>query len=227
MNDSLELNRLNRSEAFRYMGYKGGEIKKAVLDLADECEEALLKVIKPRMVYRVFDIEKTELGVEIKNTPLVFEGNDIAEHLEGCQKAVLMCVTLSAAVDRLISSFEAYSMEKAVIADSLASAAVEQVCEKSETAIQREMGDYHYTWRFSPGYGDFPLTCQKAFIKFTDAEKRIGLNVTDSLILVPRKSVTAVMGISDKEIPQKRRGCACCNMNDRCEFRKRGSHCGF
>lgn len=227
MSDSLELSELNRSDAFRYMGYKGGEIKKNVLELADECENALLEAVKPRMIYRVFDIEKTEFGIEIKNTPLVLEGRDICEHLEGCQKAALMCVTLSSAADRLISSFEAYSMEKAVITDSLASAAVEQVCEKAEEVIHREIGDFHYTWRFSPGYGDLPLSCQKNFIKITDAEKRIGLSVTDSLILIPRKSVTAVIGISDKEIPQKRRGCACCNMRDRCEFRKEGSHCGF
>lgn len=227
MSEPIKLERLNRKDAFRYMGYKGGEIKKKILDLADECEEALLKAIKPLMVYRVFDIEKTENGIEIKNTSLIFKGNDIANHLEGCQRAVLMCVTLSSETDRLIRSYESYSMEKALIADSLASAAVEQVCEIVEKLIQKEVGSYNYTWRFSPGYGDFPLEVQRNFLKVTDAAKRIGLSVTDTLILIPRKSVTAVMGISENEIPQKRRGCICCNMRERCEFRKGGSHCGF
>lgn len=227
MNDTLEIKKLNRNEAFRYMGYKGGEIKQKILDLTDECEEALLKTIMPRMVYRVFDIMNASEVVEVKNTSLIFKGNDIKAHLEGCNRAVLMCATLSAETDRLIRSYEAEGMERALITDALASAAVEQLCEMAEEVIHREVGNYNYTWRFSPGYGDFPLDVQRDFLKATDAAKRIGLNISDSLILIPRKSVTAVIGISENPIPQKRRGCICCNMRDRCEFRKGGSHCGF
>lgn len=227
MSEALKIEKLNRRDAFRLMGYKGGEIKENILAIADECEETLLKAIKSLMVYRVFDTEKTERGIEIKNTSLIFKGNDIEAHLEGCPRAVLMCVTLSAEVDRVIRSYEACGMERALIADALASAAVEQVCELAEKLIQKEVGYYNYTWRFSPGYGDFPLDIQRDFLKVTDAAKRIGLNATDTHILIPRKSVTAVMGISENEIPQKRRGCICCNMRDRCEFRKGGSHCGL
>ena len=228
MTEPITLEKLNRKDAFRYMGHKGGEISENILAIADECEEALLKAIQPRMVYRVFDIEKTEKGVEIKNTPLIFKGNDITDHLDGCQRAVLMCVTLSSETDKVIRSYEACGMEKAFVADALASAAVEQVCGIAEMLIQKDVGEhYNYTWRFSPGYGDFPLEVQRDFIKVTDAAKRIGLSVTDTLILIPRKSVTAVMGISETEIPPKRRGCSCCNMRERCEFRKGGNHCGF
>ena len=227
MSGTLEIKSINRREAFRYMGYKGGKINQRILDLTDQCEEALLKTVKPRMVYRVFDIMNTEKGVEVKNTPLIFKGNDIGAHLENCRKAILMCVTLSAETDKLIRSLEAESMEKAFITDTLASAAVEQACERAEEIIKEQMGEYNYTWRFSPGYGDFPLDAQRDFLKVTDAAKRIGLNITDSLILIPRKSVTAVMGISEEPLPPKRRGCICCNMRDRCEYRKGGNHCGF
>lgn len=226
MSEPIRIERLNLKDAFRYMGHKSGEIRENLLAIADECEKALLKAIQPRMVYRVFDIEKTEKGVEIKNTSLILEGSDIADHLKDCQRAVLMCVTLSSETDKVIRSYEACDMEKAFVADALASAAVEQVCEIAEELIQKEVGDYHYTWRFSPGYGDFPLDVQRDFIKVTDAHKRIGLGVTDTFILIPRKSVTAVIGISEKELPRKRRGCICCNMRERCEFRKGGDHCG-
>lgn len=227
MTDKIELTELDRAEAFRYMGYKGGEIKESILKITEECEKALLNIIKPRLAYKIFDISFTENGVEIISTPLIFKGNDIKEHLTGCERCALMCATLSSDVDKLIRSYEAEGMEKAFITDSLASAAVEQVCNKAEALIQSAVGNYSFTWRFSPGYGDFPLDIQKDFISVTEADKKIGLTVTESLILIPRKSVTAVMGISEKEIPKKRRGCGCCNMKDRCEFRKGGSHCGF
>lgn len=223
----LKIEKLDRGEAFRYMGFKGGEIKENILKITEECEQELLKAIAPRYVYRVFEIEKTDEGVLLKNTSAIFKGKDIAAHLEGCNRCVLMCVTLSADTDGLIRRYEADSMEKAVIADSLASAAVEQACNLAEKEIQEAIGAYNYTWRFSPGYGDFPLDIQKEFLDIIDATKRIGVNITDSLILVPRKSVTAVMGISENEISKGRRGCGCCNIKDRCEYRKRGEHCGI
>lgn len=223
----LKIEKLDRGEAFRYMGFKGGEIKENILKITEECEQELLKAIAPRYVYRIFEIEKKDEGVLLKNTSAIFKGKDIAAHLEGCNRCALMCVTLSADTDRLIRRYEADSMEKAVIADSLASAAVEQACNLAEREIQEAIGAYNYTWRFSPGYGDFPLDIQKEFLDIIDAPKRIGVNITDSLILVPRKSVTAVMGISENEISKGRRGCGCCNMKDRCEYRKRGEHCGI
>lgn len=225
--DKIELTKINCEEAFRYMGYKGGEIKDSILKITEECEKLLLGVIKPRFTYKVFEIENVDGGINICGTSLLFKGSDIARHLQNCGKCVLMCVTLSAETDRLIRSMEAEGMERAFITDTLASAAVEQVCDKAEALIEKELGNYHYTWRFSPGYGDFPLDAQKDFIKITEADKRIGVNVTDSLIMIPRKSVTAVIGVSESEIPKGRRGCGCCNMKDRCEYRKGGTHCGF
>ncbi len=223
----MKLEKLNREEAFRYMGSKGRKIPENLTALSEECEEKLLNAISPKYCYKVFDIEETDEGIALKNTPLIFKGNDIREHLAGCEKAVLMCATVSLGADSVIRSYEAAEMEKAVIADSLASAAVEQVCNIAEEEIKLKLSDFNFTWRFSPGYGDFPLEVQGDFLKVLDAPKRIGVNITKSLMLIPTKSVTAVIGLSKTEIPKKRLGCGSCNMKDRCEFRKRGSHCGF
>lgn len=223
----MELEGLNRAEAFRYMGYKGGAIPPSIEVLADECEELLLERITPKFVWRVFDIESVFEGVEVKNTPLVFKGKDVAAHLRDCEKCVLLAATLGSGADGVIRAYEAGAMEKAVIADSLASAAIEQVCAAAEREIQEQLAGYNFTWRYSPGYGDFPLDIQAEFLSVLDAGRRIGLSVSESLILLPRKSVTAVMGVSKREIDKGRRGCGCCNLKGQCEYRKRGSHCGW
>ena len=225
----MRIEYLNRAEAFRYMGAGTdveNKIKGELLKITEECEQALLKTLEPRYVYKVFDITPAENGINILNTPLTLKGKDVYSHLKGCTRCVFLCVTLSAGVDKLIRAYETEGMEKALVADSLASAATEQACELAEEEIQAAVGkNYHFTWRFSPGYGDFPLDTQVELLKLIDAPKRIGVTVTDSMILIPRKSVTAVIGVSETEIPKGRRGCGSCNMKDSCKYRKNYGHC--
>lgn len=225
----MRIEKLNRSEAFRYMGAGSdteGKIKGELLKITDECEQMLLKTIEPRFIYKIYDIEPSQEGISVLNTSLTLKGKDISNHLNSCNRCILLCVTLSAGVDKLIRAYEAEGMEKALTADSLASAAVEQACELAEEEIRTAVGNYEYTWRFSPGYGDFPLETQCELLKVIDAPKRIGVSITDNLILIPRKSVTAVMGVSENELPKARRGCGSCNMKDRCQYRKNYGHCG-
>lgn len=206
------------------MGQRG-ELTEGLRALADECEARLLEAMSPKFVYAVFDIEHGE-SVSVSGTTLVLEGESIRGHLEGCGKCVLMAVTLGAGVDSVIREFESAALEKAFAADALASAAVEQVCDMAETEIRERLTDFNLTWRFSPGYGDLPLGIQRKFLDILNAPKRIGLTVTDSLILIPRKSVTAIIGVSKRELDRKRQGCAACNLRDTCALRKRGEHCG-
>ncbi len=221
------LDKLNKSEALRYMGYGKTAPDENVLAMMDECEKALLTVIKPCFTYHIFDIEHVDNGVAVLGTSMILEGKSVSEHLANCDRCVLLAATLSAHADRIIRRYEATDMTRAVMADFLASAAVEQVCDMADEQVRKEFSDFHQTWRFSPGYGDLPLDIQGQFLDVLQAQKRIGLNATENNILTPRKSVTAVIGLSVHDIPKGRRGCAACNMHDTCQFRKRGDHCGI
>ena len=221
----MKLEKIDRAEAFRYMGHKGGDVPESMTAIADECERQLLAAVSPKFVYAVFDIVPVKNGVAFGGTPLVLKGSDIAAHLKDCEKCVLFAATLGAGADRTIRSYESEAMEKAVVTDCLASAAIEQVCDEAEKEIYEKLSGMHFTWRFSPGYGDLPLDVQADLLNVLNAQKRIGLTATESQILIPRKSVTAVIGVSEREIAKGRRGCAVCNVRDKCEFRKSGMHC--
>ena len=109
--------------------------------------------------------------------------------------------------DKVISEHQINDMTSALILDSMASTAIEQVCDAAEKEIKEKINkDNFMTWRFSPGYGDLPITLQREFVRVTDAEKRIGLTVNEGGILLPRKSVTAIIGLSKEPIPKQRRG---------------------
>ncbi len=223
----MKLDNINQSEAIRYLGYGSQKPDEKILALLNDCEKKLLECISPAYIYRVFDIAHDGGSIAVEGTSLVLEGSDICAHLKKCEKCVLMCATLSAGADRLIRQLEAVDMTRAVITDCLASAAVEQVCNIAEEEIRSGLENCFFTWRFSPGYGDFPIGIQKDFLEVLNAPKRIGLNSTESMILTPRKSVTAVMGISHTEIPKGRRGCVTCNLREKCAYRRKGEHCGF
>ena len=106
--------------------------------------------------------------------------------------------------------------------DAAATAAVEQAADELEKAIAREVAkeSLKMRWRFSPGYGDWKLENQKKFFYVTGAPE-IGISLTESLMLVPRKSVTAIIGLekvfSDTKNIKHKKNCANCDRS--CRFR--------
>lgn len=213
----IKIDKIDRAHTLRYLGDKNVVMNSKMEELLNECEKELLTVIKPQFLYKT---------IELKDSGMLI-GESIKKHLENCEYAVLMCAALGGETDKLIRTAQVTDMAKAVVLDAMASAAAEQVCGKADEAIAKEHKGKFLTWRFSPGYGDYPLRMQSEFLRILDAARKIGLCINDSFILTPTKSVTAIIGISDKPIENKRRGCAVCNLKESCKFRKAGTHCEF
>ena len=212
----IELEKLNRNEAVRYLGGAGIRLNYRMDVLMDECEKAVLEKASPKYLYVETDLP----------CPQIMGGRDIESHLNGCEKAIVMCATVGSEVDKLIRISQISDMARAVVMDSLASVAVEQVCNAFNKIIAEKYSDYNMTFRFSPGYGDYPIELQKIILQMLDAPKKIGLCTNDNFLLTPTRSVTAVLGLSKNPIERKKRGCAICNMRETCKFRRKGLHCG-
>lgn len=223
--NNIVLDELNYSEALRYMGYHGVTPNDNIMNMLRECAKEVQRIARPRYVYRIFDIHMGEKGIVIGNDEMIMQGNSIRRHLEGCEKAALMAVTVSEGIDRIIRTAQHSDIAKAVMYDSLSSVAVEQTCDKVEEIIRKEMTEYNQTWRYGIGYGDLSLELQPAFLKLLNAYKLIGLCTNKTLMMTPTKSVTAVIGLAKGELKQQVRGCVTCNMKETCTFRKKGGHC--
>ena len=117
-------------------------------------------------------------------------------------------------------------MARAAMLDACGSAWVEAGCDAAEEEISARFPELYRTDRFSPGYGDLPLTIQKDVCALLDAPRRLGVQVTDSFLLNPSKTVTAVIGLSDRPQPARIRGCGFCNLRASCQYRKGGTTCG-
>ncbi|MBQ8143978.1 MAG: methionine synthase, partial [Butyricicoccus sp.] len=164
----------------------------------------------------------------VEHTPkLAFSGEDIGEMLQDCDKVIFFAATLGSEFEMLIRRAQARDMTKALVFDACGSAAIEEVCEQAMSEIQMNYPEFfHLTDRFSPGYGDMGIQCQHELLAIVNAERTIGLTATDTHILVPRKSVTALIGVADRPQTRRFRGCAYCSMFTNCSFRKAGKTCG-
>ncbi len=236
---------LNYNEILMYLGHRGQEVTPAVDAQIRRCTEDVHRHAEPRLVYRRLPVRDGA----VEGFPAGDAGNgrtgpaagpsdsraaggtgmgeDIRELLAPCREAVLFAATLGAAMEQEILRREVTDMAEALILDACASVAAENVCDRFEERMRAELAEegLYLTSRFSPGYGDFPLECQKEVCGLLNTSRRIGLTVTENCILIPRKSVTAVMGIAKEPQELRKKGCEACNLFLYCTYRKRGIVC--
>ena len=101
------------------------------------------------------------------------------------------------------------------------------MCDQAEAEIRAHFPACSFPFRYSPGYGDLPLEVQGELLALLDAPRRVGLCATESHLLTPRKSVTAILGIAGGKLEQKKRSCLGCPARESCPYRKAGGHCGI
>lgn len=226
--------RIDRAEALRYLGYRGQAIEPQLDALIDDCMEECLQIARPRSVWRRFEVSfpEGEADVTLPAAGFALPGRDIRAHLSGCGACYLLAATLGVEIDAAIRRYEAGDLTRSLILDACATCLIESVCDEAETAIrsQAAKAGKGLTSRYSPGYGDLTIEIQPRFTALLDTPRRIGLYCSGSYILMPRKSVTAVLGLRDEPAgrTEERRGCGrrCvdCRLKD-CLYRKEDAPC--
>ncbi len=199
------------AEALRYLGAAGDasllpEMAALAAELADR--------IRPRWTWRVLPADALPLPGETARTLL-------AE----CDRVAVLIVTLGLPFDTWLRREQQRDMRRAVMLDALGSAYAEAACDEAEREIAARFPGMHLTDRFSPGYGDLPLAVQPRLLSAVDAARQAGVTLTESLLMQPQKSVSAVIGIADRPQRARIRGCAHCSLRETCTLRKAGQSC--
>ena len=210
---------IDAAETRRYAGLRKAK-NFGEKNIRDACEEALI-LIEVRGAWEVYNYCNKTVASE---PPFKIVGNSIVKHLDGCEKVICMAATVGFEIEREINKkFERGEYLSSVLLDAAATAAVEQAADLMEKnfAAKFSKDGYKMRWRFSPGYGDWDLTEQEKLFKISGAEK-IGMNLTSAMMLEPRKSITAIIGlysIRNEELGIRNESCATCNKLD-CQMRK-------
>lgn len=181
------------SEALRYMGYGRNIPDEDMMKIVDDCAAALTAAISAKCCYCEVQVTETERGVAIDG--IETDSAALRKNLSGCERAYIFAATVGIDADRLIRRGAAISPAREVITDALASSAIEVLCDMMCSHLAAEAGGALRP-RFSPGYGDLDISFQQNMCLALDTVRKIGLTLTDSLLLMPTKSVTAIVGVT-------------------------------
>ena len=177
----------------KYLGIRPGvEADPRLEALIADCAAEVREHMRIRGCARVCPVTVTE-GPSLSLGFAETQSSALAKNISGCDRAVVYAVTAGAEIDRLIAKYGKTSTSRAVVLDAVASAAAEGAAEEICRAAEEEFGKLRP--RFSPGFGDLPLSLQGDLLRYVDAGRKAGIRLTQTMMLVPSKSTTAIVGI--------------------------------
>ncbi len=188
---------INKKETLRYLGYKGQQVDPALLSLIDETSQELLRLITPKSVHQEFDCSVPNDSTVYLGS-LILQSKHLAKNLTGCDRAIIFAATIGSSADTLIKRYSITSLAKAAVVQAAGAALIETFCDELESTIREEahVRSLYLRPRFSPGYGDLSLDYQRDIFNILECNKRIGISLTDTCLMIPSKSVTAIIGLS-------------------------------
>lgn len=219
--------RVDKKEVLRYLGYKNQEYSQELDKIIDETREEIKTISSYKYTYKITELKRDEEGnAYIDDGILPLSGENIQKHLKNSEQCVVMAATLGFEVEKRLNYYSKVDLTRNFILDSCGTQMIEEVCDGIEEEVKAMLGEgFYYTFRYSPGYGDYPISVQNQLVSYLNGYRRIGLTVTDSHLLLPRKSVTAIMGIQKIPFESEFDRCAACLARSYCKFRKEGTRC--
>lgn len=207
------------AEICRYLGYRTEQPDEQVKEIILDCMDELEQHATPRSIYKWEACKREEDTIYIEEKPFV--SRNLAKHLQGCEQVILFAATIGISIDRLIQRVSQIDMGRAVVLQACAAAQIEAYCDQcqAELSEQAREKELYLRPRFSPGYGDLSISYQQTLLTWLDCSKRIGLTLTDGYMLVPTKSVTALIGVTREQQSCHIHKCSQCNQTD-CAFRR-------
>ena len=163
----------------------------------EECLKAARSAVRCRAVWQRYPLEwgGDELDLGFAKTA----SRHLRRHLEGCAEILLFACTAGSEIDRRINREKLVSPVRGLLMSAIGSQQVEGACDRLCNLLAAEHPEKQLVTRYSPGYGDLPLEIQKDVFRALDCERSIGVTLMESLLMQPSKSVTAVIGMKERD----------------------------
>ncbi len=193
-----------------------------ILESANNSIDRAKKMAVPRALL----LKKSVLSISCDTIELdggvKLSGNSLSAYIKDAHDVYLFVVTIGSSIENeaseLMKSGESLS---GYLLDRIGSFAVESLAEGVEKRLRREYESKgnSVSMRFSPGYCDWPVEEQAKMDAMLDFSG-ISVRITGSGMMVPKKSISGLIGIGHKDLFSKRKSqCSVCNMKS-CDYRR-------
>ena len=155
-------------------------------------------LVKAQGLYRCLDILSNDGESLLLAEQSRIYSRDLAKMLRDSQQVWLAAVTIGPSLGEQSAELFAQGQAAAAavydaVGSECADASMDFLQEYAGTQLRRSARSLS-KFRFSPGYGDWSLEAQKDFFAWLKPES-IGLQLSDKLLLLPEKSVTALAAV--------------------------------
>jgi len=221
--------KIDEDEVLRYQGYSKKKVKnpdQSILQITEEEINRGYNLFKPQGIYsstKIKQISFSDGRVDLKNGFSLNFSNSIINLLKGTSYLVLGVVTIGSSLENKVSEFFTQGeYPRAIALDAVGTVAVESLSRYIRNLVCQEAKEQYFktTRYFSPGYGDWDIGQQKDIFKVIPTNK-IGVSLTESCMILPRKSLSWIIGIGKGVIisSKERDACKICKLKN-CQYRK-------
>jgi len=205
---------VDKSEICQRLDYeKGQSPRPRTSSLIDSQLEESNVLVEPQVCYTIKTIKDVN-GSTLSVGDLVFTSRRISPMFSGCTQAAIFVATVGKRLEKKVARLMKTGLTlEALVVDSLGSVAVEKVADWFESEVRgiAAAKGNKAGRRYSPGYCDWDITQQKELFRFLDGES-IGVNLTGTCLMTPRKSISGIIGIGESCITSS--ACHFCNKKD-------------
>jgi len=212
----IERGDIHIREVLDIIGYNARhEVPRRVVTLVDEYVENANYLIDPSNSYVISDIELVLGSHVIVGDSVIFESKVIAQLLKQCEKVAVFLTTIGDYLEKMVSQLaEDGLVLQALVLDAIGSIAAEKMADLVKGKIEEEAHaqGLHISPRFSPGYCDWNIEQQKIVFQAMNGDSA-GIRLTEGCLMLPRKSVSGVIGIGPHYV-EEYNPCPTCSKHD-------------
>ncbi len=208
---------ISKERVFRLLGQKDKGVSGRLSKKIDRHIAGLKKIIQTKVLYTTKKIRKIEGGTLTLEGNIKLKSAKLSKTLRKCDQVTFFLATIGEQVDNVIkTSLKQKKLSDAYICDAIGSAAVEATVEDFQNKMDSKIKEKNQstTLRFSPGYCDWKINEQKQVFSVLENDL-IGVDLNESYLMAPRKSVSGVFGIGSSKLVDKdeTNPCRLCGMH--------------
>jgi len=193
---------IDSKQILNQIGYEDDYVPSTrIMSLVDDYIENYHNLVESTYSYTFRDIESVEGDHVYLSDSIVLESKVISSLCKKCDKLAIFIMTIGSHLEEMVDYLSENGLVlQATVLDAIGSGAADHMAGLIEDRIRNvaTMHDQRISRRFSPGYCDWNVNQQEMIFKLLN-DDTAGVSLTGECLMIPRKSVSGIIGIGDTD----------------------------